>query len=58
MGLTHEMSHGSVRFSLGRSNTEEDIDLILKEMPPIVERMRSMSPMWDAKAGGASGLTF
>ena len=58
MGLTHEMSHGSVRFSLGRSNTEADVDLILKEMPPIVERMRSMSPMWDAKTGGASGLTF
>lgn len=58
MGLTHEMSHGSVRFSLGRSNTEEDIDLILNEMPKIVERMRSMSPMWDAKVGGASGLTF
>ena len=58
MGLSHEMSHGSVRFSLGRSNTEADIDLVLKEMPPIVERMRSMSPMWDAKAGGASGLTF
>ena len=58
MGLSHEMSHGSVRFSLGRSNTEADIDLILKEMPPIVERMRSMSPMWDAKVGGASGLTF
>jgi cysteine desulfurase len=58
MGLSHEMSHGSVRFSLGRSNTEADIDLILKEMPPIVERMRSMSPMWDSKVGGASGLTF
>ncbi|MBE9531889.1 MAG: cysteine desulfurase NifS [Proteobacteria bacterium] len=58
MGLSHEMSHGSVRFSLGRSNTEADIDLILKEMPPIVERMRSMSPMWDVKTGGPSGLTF
>ncbi len=58
MGLSHEMSHGSVRFSLGRSNTEADVDLILKEMPPIVERMRSMSPMWDVKTGGASGLTF
>jgi len=55
LGLTPEVSHGSVRFSIGKSNTEEDIDYILEKMPPIVERMRSMSPLWDeaAKKGGA-----
>ena len=55
LGLTPEVSHGSVRFSMGKSNTEEDIDYILEKMPPIVERMRSMSPLWDeaAKKGGA-----
>jgi len=46
MSLSHEMSHGSVRFSLGRHNTEEEIDYIIEKMPPIVERMRSMSPLY------------
>ena len=46
MGLTHELSHGSVRFSLGKSNTVQEIDYLLEIMPPIVERMRSMSPLY------------
>lgn len=46
MGLSHELSHGSVRFSLGKSNTVEDIDFLIEVMPPIVERMRSMSPLY------------
>lgn len=46
MGSTHELSHGSVRFSMGRNNTVEDIDYIIEIMPPIVERMRSMSPLY------------
>lgn len=49
MGIPPEASHGSLRFSLGRSNTEEDIDLIIKELPAIVKRVRSMSPLWDEK---------
>ncbi len=46
LGLSHEMSHGSVRFSLGKSNTVGEIDYLLEIMPPIVERMRSMSPLY------------
>jgi len=46
MSLSHEMSHGSIRFSLGRHNTEAEIDYIIEIMPPIVERMRSMSPLY------------
>lgn len=46
MGLSHELSHGSVRFSLGKSNTTEEVDYLLEIMPPIVERMRSMSPLY------------
>lgn len=46
MGLSHELSHGSVRFSLGKSNTAEEIDFLLETMPPIVERMRAMSPLY------------
>ncbi|HHL39269.1 MAG TPA: cysteine desulfurase NifS [Deltaproteobacteria bacterium] len=56
MGLSHELSHGSVRFSLGKSNTDEDVDLLLEVMPPIVERMRSMSPLYSASSGGAARL--
>lgn len=41
-----EMSQGSVRFSLGRSNTEEQIDYVLEILPGIIERLRSMSPLY------------
>lgn len=49
MGMSHELSHGSLRFSLGKFNTKEEVDYLIEEMPPIVERMRSMSPLY---AGG------
>ena len=50
MSLSHEMSHGSVRISLGKSNTEQEIDYLIEIMPPIVERMRSMSPLYAGAA--------
>ncbi|MBI5233046.1 MAG: cysteine desulfurase NifS [Deltaproteobacteria bacterium] len=52
MGLRHEVSHGSIRFSLGKHNTEEDVDCILNNMPSIVERMRSMSPLYSPQKAG------
>ena len=45
MGTTHELSHGSIRFSLGHSNTLEEVNRLLEVMPPIIERMRAMSPL-------------
>jgi cysteine desulfurase len=45
MGLTHEVAHGSLRISLGRGNTEEEIDYCLTVLPEIIERLRSMSPL-------------
>lgn len=45
MGLSHETTHGSLRFSLGMSNTEEDINYVLEILPPIVEKLRAMSPL-------------
>lgn len=42
-GLTAELSHGSVRFSLGRMTTEEDIDHVIKALPPVIARLRAMS---------------
>ncbi|MDA8227264.1 MAG: cysteine desulfurase NifS [Desulfitobacterium hafniense] len=47
MGLSHEIAHGSLRFSLGRQNTEEDVDYVLEQLPKIVERLRMMSPLYD-----------
>lgn len=47
MGLPHEIAHGSLRFTLGRQNTEEDIDYVLEQLPKIVERLRMMSPLYD-----------
>jgi len=47
MGLIHEIAHGSLRFSLGRQNTDEDIDYVLEQLPKIVERLRMMSPLYD-----------
>ena len=47
MGLAHELSHGSVRFSLGTENTAEEVDYLIEKMPPIVDRMRSMSPLYN-----------
>ncbi len=46
LGLDAEHAHGSVRFSLGRENTEEDIDHVLKKLPGVIERLRKMSPLY------------
>lgn len=46
MGICHEIAHGSLRMTLGRDNTEEDIDYVLDELPAIVERLRNMSPLY------------
>jgi cysteine desulfurase len=46
MGLTPTTAQGSVRFSLSAYNKEEEIDYVLQKLPPIIERLRSMSPLW------------
>jgi len=46
IGLVHEVAHGSLRLSLSEYNTEEEIDYIIKELPPVVEKLRNMSPVW------------
>ncbi len=47
MGVPYTMAHGSVRFSLSIYNTDEEIDVVIDKLPPIVERLRSMSPYWN-----------
>jgi len=46
IGLPHEIAHGSLRLTLGSSTTEEDINYVLEVLPPIVQKLRSMSPLY------------
>ncbi len=46
LGLGAEEAHGSLRLSLGRENTEEEVDGFLEVFPPIVDKLRSMSPLY------------
>lgn len=47
MGIEEEFAHGTIRFSIGRYNTKEEIDYVVNELPPIIERLRMMSPLWN-----------
>lgn len=46
MGLSHEIAQGSILFTLGIDNTNQDIDYVLEVMPSIVDRLRQMSPLY------------
>jgi len=46
MGIPHELAQGSILFTLGIDNTAEDVDYVLETMPPIVDRLRQMSPLY------------
>jgi cysteine desulfurase len=46
MGLPHEIAQGSLLFGLGVDTDEGDIDYVLEKMPPIVARLRQMSPLY------------
>jgi len=52
MGVPFTAAHGSVRFSLSRYNTEDEIDKILEVLPPIIGRLRELSPFWKKAMGG------
>ena len=45
LGFPYEVAHGSIRFSLGKSTTEADIDYILEVLPPLVKKLREISPV-------------
>ena len=47
IGLPHEVAHGSLRLSLSEENTMEDVEYILEKLPPIVARLRDMSPLYE-----------
>ena len=47
IGLPHEIAHGSVRFSLSEDTTDEEIDFVIETLPPIIRRLREMSPLYE-----------
>lgn len=52
IGLKHEVAHGSLRLSFSDGNTLDDAKYICEVLPPIIERLRSMSPLWDKIKSG------
>jgi cysteine desulfurase len=46
MGVPFTAAHGSIRFSLSRYNTEEEVHFIVEKLPPIIENLRALSPFW------------
>jgi cysteine desulfurase len=55
MGLSHELAQGSLLFTMGIDNTTEDIDYVLETMPPIVDRLRQMSPLYSKFTKASKG---
>ena len=52
IGRPHEIAHGSLRLSLCESNTDEEVDYLLREIPEVVTYLRNMSPLWRDKVSG------
>ena len=55
MGVPFTAAHGSIRYSLSRYTTEEEIDLVIEKTPAIIERLRGMSPFWKEAMASAAG---
>ena len=49
MGLPYTAAHGAIRFSLSRYNTAEEVDFVLEKLPPIIARLREISPYWGSR---------
>ena len=46
MGVPFTAAHGSIRFSLSRTTTRQEIDFVLEKLPPVIARLRELSPFW------------
>jgi cysteine desulfurase len=55
MGVPFTAAHGSIRFSLSRYTTAREIDLVLEKLPPIIARLRELSPFWQSAKAEAHG---
>ena len=58
IGRPHEVAHGSLRLSLCGQNTDADVDAILQAVPEVVDRLRSMSPLWKDKVSGTKAFVL
>ncbi len=47
MGIPFTAAHGTIRFSFSIFNTEEEVDFVVEKLPPIIEKLREMSPFWE-----------
>jgi cysteine desulfurase len=47
IGLSHEIAHGSLRLSLGDMTTQEEVNYVVEKLPPIIQRLRDMSPLYE-----------
>jgi cysteine desulfurase len=52
LGLTHQQAHGSLRITLGRENTEEEVDYLLEVLPGVVSKLREISPFNESRPMG------
>ena len=48
IGLPHEIAHGSLRLTFGEENTDSDLNYLLETLPPIIEKLRAMSPLYES----------
>jgi len=53
-GLLHEEAHGSLEFTFGRWSADDDVDRIMDALPGVIERLRKLSPLYDALASAAA----
>ena len=54
IGLPHEIAHGSLRISIGKYNTKEEVDYLVENLVTIVEKLRQMSPLWEELIEGGN----
>ena len=58
MGIPYTAAHGTIRFSLSRYNTEEEIDRVIAAVPPIIAQLRKLSPYWSGDGPADAEKTF
>ena len=56
MAIPYTAAHGATRFSFSRENAEGDVDHVIEAMPPIIEKLRELSPFWNG--AGEAPKTF